>query len=622
MATMQLSLKSKEELEQEEAAAKIQAIKRGNEARAEVELKKAIAASPVWAAAKAGDAAALEALLPSPDVALVGPGGSTALTAAIEKGTSAIECAKLLIAYNEGLGVGAAELAVWEAIQKDMLPGVDEEGGETEPKDVAGEEYQAELAASMSCDPALIKQLVKIGLYVGARAEIAEYDKAFDTQVGDRSGYGVDLSPAGDIYAGMYAGGVRAGVGALKTKEGTVYAGEWLGGKRHGKGSMTYKDGGKYVGKWSYGKRHGAGTFTYSNGDSYTGQWHAGNKHGEGKYSAVEAKVVYEGTWKHGALVASKVVMLSAENAAYYGGFDKAGRPTGAGAFAYGNGVTLSGDYDAPPIEEAEGDEPPPVLPAVWKGGACGKVEATTDADLKTTYCTVKPTLNVVIAGAPASGKGTQCEKIIEKYGLVHISTGDLLRAAAADPDNEAGQIAKEKMEAGELVPDELVTRILREKLETAEVLEKGFLLDGYPRTAVQAAGMESYFAIPNKCILLDVPDEVLIARVTGRRQDPETGIIYPLETKKPYKLDEEGNPVDAVDEEGNPTGEKAIDEEIMARLTQRGDDTAEALEKRLIAFAANRDSVAAQFASIALTINGNRPPAEVWADLDAFLSK
>ena len=223
---------------------------------------------------------------------------------------------------------------MWEAIQKDMLPGVDEEGGETEPKDVAGEEYQAELAASMSCDPALIKQLVKIGLYVGARAEIAEYDKAFDTQVGDRSGYGVDLSPAGDIYAGMYAGGVRAGVGALKTKEGTVYAGEWLGGKRHGKGSMTYKDGGKYVGKWSYGKRHGAGTFTYSNGDSYTGQWHAGNKHGEGKYSAVEAKVVYEGTWKHGALVASKVVMLSAENAAYYGGFDKAGRPTGAGAFA------------------------------------------------------------------------------------------------------------------------------------------------------------------------------------------------------------------------------------------------------------------------------------------------
>ena len=227
-----------------------------------------------------------------------------------------------------------------------------------------------------------------------------------------------------------------------------------------------------------------------------------------------------------------------------------------------------------------------------------------------------------MIAGAPASGKGTQCEKIIEKYGLVHISTGDLLRAAAADPDNEAGQIAKEKMEAGELVPDELVTRILREKLETAEVLEKGFLLDGYPRTAVQAAGMESYFAIPNKCILLDVPDEVLIARVTGRRQDPETGIIYHLETKKPYKLDEEGNPVDAVDEEGNPTGEKAIDEEIMARLTQRGDDTAEALEKRLIAFAANRDSVAAQFASIALTINGNRPPAEVWADLDAFLSK
>ena len=135
MATMQLSLKSKEELGQEEAAAKIQAIKRGTAARAEVELKKAIAASPVWAAAKAGDAAALEALLPSPDVALVGPGGSTALTAAIEKGTSAIECAKLLIAYDSALGADAAALGVWSTVLKDKLPipEGEEAGAPTDP---------------------------------------------------------------------------------------------------------------------------------------------------------------------------------------------------------------------------------------------------------------------------------------------------------------------------------------------------------------------------------------------------------------------------------------------------------------------------------------------------------
>ena len=73
---------------------------------------------------------------------------------------------------------------------------------------------------------------------------------------------------------------------------------------------------------------------------------------------------VYEGTWKFGKLVASKLVLQTAQDAAYYGAFDKFGRPTGAGAFAFGSGVSLAGTYMAPPVEEAEGDEPPPVLPA------------------------------------------------------------------------------------------------------------------------------------------------------------------------------------------------------------------------------------------------------------------
>ena len=143
---------------------------------------------------------------------------------------------------------------------------------------------------------------------------------------------------------------------------------------------------------------------------------------------------------------------------------------------------------------------------------------------------------------------------------------------------------------------------------------------------------MEKFFLIPNKCILLDVPDEVLVERVTGRRADPETGIIYHMKFKPPYKLDEEGNKVigdkvdeegnPVLDEEGNPVQEELLDQDIVGRLTQRDDDTEEALKTRLVNFAANRDAVAEAFSRISLVVDGNRSPDEVWADIDAFLEK
>ena len=533
--------------------------------------------------------------------------------------------AKELLGDPAGLGVPAAELAVYTKVQADQLESTNEEGETVEPRDVESEEYQAELAEAgllpdlEAADVAhTIKAIVKIGLYHGERATVADVDKSFDAQVGERSGYGVCLMPKGDVYAGEYVAGQRSGKGALKTKSGTVYVGEWSEGKRHGSGSMTYKDGGVYSGDWAYGKRHGVGTYTYPSGDMYKGAWHAGLKHGAGSYASKGSMALYEGTWKNGDLMGSKVNFTSAgAGAAYYGKFDKAGRPAGAGAFAFANGVTVSGEYATEPLEEAEeGAEPVEPAPAVWVGGACGNLTPAKDAELVKELTAVAPTLNVIIAGAPASGKGTQCEKIVAKYGLVHLSTGDCLREAAADEGNELGQIAKGHMEAGELVPDDLIIGIVAQKLDTPEAKDKGWLLDGFPRTAVQAAAMPKFFLAPTHCILLDVPDEVLVERVCGRRSDPETGTIYHMTTKPPYKLDEEGNQV--LDEEGNPT----MDEEIVARLTQRDDDTEEALKTRLVNFAANRDSVAAAFASIALTVDGNRAPDEVWADLDAFLSK
>ena len=598
-----------EEEEQELAAQKLQAIQRGNEARKEVAAKKALADSKVWKALKDNKPAALKEVLPAAaaeELALVTAEGTPLQFAVMSK---QFEAAKALIAYDAALGVPAAELACWQKVQADSQP--IPEGEEGEAKDVKDPEYQAELAAAMFPDlPAAdaghaVKAIAEIGLYYGGRAVIEAPEKEFDTMVGDKAGFGVCLLPKGDVYAGEYgSGGAREGVGALRTAKSTTYVGEWKEGLRHGTGSMTYADGGVYTGAWAYGKRHGVGTFFYANGDSYAGSWHAGNKHGEGKYAAKDAQCAYDGTWKHGVLLASKVTFLSAEKAAFYGAFDKAGRPMGEGAFAFGNGVTLGGAYVDP--DEALEEKPEVPSASVWQGGACGAVDGTTDKALKASLTAVKPTLNVIICGAPASGKGTQCEKIVAKYGLFHVSTGDMLREAAADPDNEvaAQHDLAGTMERGELVSDELITQLLVQKLDSEEVKEKGWLLDGYPRTAVQAAALEKYFLIPSKCVLLDVPEEVLVSRVCGRRKDPETGTIYHLETNPPKgETDEET-------------------EAIMARLEQRKDDTEEALKTRLVNFNSNKTAIEEKFSAIALTVDGNRAPDDVWADIDAFFQK
>ncbi|KAE8728531.1 Adenylate kinase 2 [Hibiscus syriacus] len=112
--------------------------------------------------------------------------------------------------------------------------------------------------------------------------------------------------------------------------------------------------------------------------------------------------------------------------------------------------------------------------------------------------------LKVIISGAPASGKGTQCELITRKYGLVHISAGDLLRAEIAAA-SENGKLAKEYMEKGQLVPNEIVVMMVKERLLQLDSQQRGWLLDGYPRSSSQAAALEDYGIRPDVFILLDV---------------------------------------------------------------------------------------------------------------------
>lgn len=202
----------------------------------------------------------------------------------------------------------------------------------------------------------------------------------------------------------------------------------------------------------------------------------------------------------------------------------------------------------------------------------------------------------MMISGAPASGKGTQCEYIVAKYGLLHISTGDLLRAEVA-AGTENGLRAKDYMMKGQLVPDEIVIQMVKDKLSEAAAQGKGWLLDGFPRSSAQANALEALGIKPDVFVVLDVPEEVLIDRVVGRRLDPVTGKIYHLKYTPPEN------------------------EEIAARLTQRSDDTESKAKVRLQSYAMNVEALTSMYSGVIKKIDGNQSKAVVFEEIDRLLA-
>lgn len=203
----------------------------------------------------------------------------------------------------------------------------------------------------------------------------------------------------------------------------------------------------------------------------------------------------------------------------------------------------------------------------------------------------------MMISGAPASGKGTQCELIVQKFGLVHISTGDLLRAEVA-AGTEIGNKAKEFMNAGQLVPDEIVTAMVAARLSREDAKQRGWLLDGYPRSLSQAQSLENMQIRPDIYIVLDVPDEILIDRCVGRRLDPVTGKIYHLKYFPPET------------------------EEIKARLITRPDDTEEKVKSRLNIYKQNAEAVSSSYSNITHKIEGSHSKEEVFKEIESLLSQ
>jgi len=203
--------------------------------------------------------------------------------------------------------------------------------------------------------------------------------------------------------------------------------------------------------------------------------------------------------------------------------------------------------------------------------------------------------MRMILVGAPGAGKGTQAKRLAEHYGIPHVSTGDMLRAAVA-AGTDLGKKADAYMRAGDLVPDDLVIAMVIERLGQADC-ERGFILDGFPRTRPQAEALDRALAeakIPlDAVVLIDVPDEAILDRITGRRSDPETGTIYHVRFNPPPPA-------------------------VADRVVQRKDDTEEAVRARIAKYHAETEPVLPFYEGrgLLVRVDGMRHPDEVVAEI------
>lgn len=142
--------------------------------------------------------------------------------------------------------------------------------------------------------------------------------------------------------------------------------------------------------------------------------------------------------------------------------------------------------------------------------------------------------MNIIFLGAPGAGKGTQAEKVSEKLSIPTVSTGNIIREALRT-GTEMGLKAKSYIEAGKLVPDDVVIGIIKDRLAEDDC-KNGFILDGFPRTIPQAEALDAMGIVIDKVIDIEVADDKIAARMSGRRVCPACGASYHLEYKKPEK--------------------------------------------------------------------------------------
>jgi adenylate kinase len=213
--------------------------------------------------------------------------------------------------------------------------------------------------------------------------------------------------------------------------------------------------------------------------------------------------------------------------------------------------------------------------------------------------------LNLILLGPPGAGKGTQSARLTEDFGLPHISTGDILRAAVAD-GTELGRAAAKYMEAGELVPDDVIIGVILERLEHDDARD-GFLLDGFPRTLEQADALgrelEKLDRRLTTALLIDVPDDEVVRRLSGRRVSRKTGRVYHVDFDPPKH-----------------EGRCDID---GSQLIQRKDDEESTVRKRLAVYHAQTAPLIDYYDARGLLrrFDGTRGPSDVHDHIRATLA-
>ena len=206
--------------------------------------------------------------------------------------------------------------------------------------------------------------------------------------------------------------------------------------------------------------------------------------------------------------------------------------------------------------------------------------------------------MNIVLLGAPGAGKGTQAAKLVEECGLCHISTGDILRAAVKD-QTPLGVKAKGFMDAGELVPDDLIIDLMKERIQQSDT-EKGVILDGFPRTTTQAVALDTMLSELGRpldaALLIDVDSEVIVNRLCSRRMCKACGHIG------------------TVSDEACP--------KCGGEMYQRDDDNEATVRNRLDVYEKSTSPLIDYYrgCELLVTIDGDRDPAEVFADVKEAL--
>jgi adenylate kinase len=215
------------------------------------------------------------------------------------------------------------------------------------------------------------------------------------------------------------------------------------------------------------------------------------------------------------------------------------------------------------------------------------------------------PELNLILLGPPGAGKGTQAERLVDDFDLPYYATGDILRAAVKG-GTELGRQAKEFMDRGDLVPDDLISEVIMERIDSSEAAD-GFILDGFPRTRAQAdvldSGLERRDRRLTAALLLDASDEELIRRLSGRRICVKNGHLYHVEFDPPKRDD-------VCDQDGS-------------RLIQRDDDKPETVRRRLEVYMKETVPLVDHYEErgILRRFDAARPPGEVHDHIRATLA-